>query len=45
MNSINYWHDGLNDSSSEAEEYAEILIQTDDGLKEMINICKAYGLT
>jgi hypothetical protein len=32
-------------SSSEAEEYSEILIQTDDGLKEMINICKAYGLT
>jgi hypothetical protein len=32
-------------SSSEAEEYAEILIQTDAGLNEMINICKAYGLT
>jgi len=32
-------------SSSEAEEYSEILSQTDDGLKEMINICKAYGLT
>ena len=32
-------------SSSEAEECAEILGQTDDGLTEMINICKAYGLT
>ena len=32
-------------SSSEAEEYAEILSQTDSGLTEMINICKAYGLT
>lgn len=32
-------------SSSEAEEYSEILSQTDEGLKEMINICKAYGLT
>ncbi len=32
-------------SSSEAEEYSEILIQTEDGLKEMVNICKAYGLT
>lgn len=32
-------------SSSEAEEYSEILGQTDDGIKEMINICKAYGLT
>lgn len=32
-------------SSSEVEEYVEILSQTDSGLTEMINICKAYGLT
>ena len=32
-------------SSSEAEEYCEILIQSEGGLKEMVNICKAYGLT
>ncbi len=32
-------------SSSEAEEYSEILSQTDVGLNEMVNICKAYGLT
>jgi hypothetical protein len=32
-------------SSSEAEEYSEILCQTDEGIQEMINICKAYGLT
>lgn len=32
-------------SSSEAEEYAEILGQTEIGINEMINICKAYGMT
>jgi len=32
-------------STSEAEEYSEILSQTDSGLTEMINICKAYGMT
>lgn len=32
-------------SISEAEEYAEILIQTEEGMNEMVKICKAYGLT